>query len=153
MNRTMPTINRQRMSAVLLQIIAITMAGVSAMCVIAETLNSKEDRMSGVLTEADNGKTIELCVGGEVVLRLPENAATGYRWAVDAADGNLVEVKEGEYLAMSNAVGSGGEAQWIVRAKAAGATQVKLKRWRHWEGERSVVERFEFTLRIVHCPP
>lgn len=149
MNCAMPTINRQRMSAVLLQVIAITMAGVLSMGVIAETSNTKEDRMPGVLTEADNGKTVELRAGDEVVLRLPENATTGYRWAVDAADGNLVEVKEGEYLARSNAVGSGGQAQWIIYAKAVGTTPIKLKRWRHWEGERSVVERFEFTLRIV----
>lgn len=149
MNRAMPTTNRQRTSAVLLQVVAFTLVGALFVWVITETSNSQEDRMSGVLTEADNGKTIELPVGDEVVLLLPENAATGYRWAVDAPDGNLVEVKEGEYLATSDAVGSGGEARWIVRAKAAGATQVKLKRWRHWEGERSVVERFEFTLRIV----
>ena len=105
--------------------------------------------MSQILTENDNGTIVEYHVGGEALLRLPENASTGYRWAVEAADSNLVDVQEGEYLPMSHAVGSGGEAQWIVRAKATGATQIKLKRWRRWEGESSVRERFEFTLRVM----
>jgi len=105
--------------------------------------------MSVILTAADNGKTVELHVGDAAVLRLPENATTGYRWAVDAADGSVVEIAEGEYIATPNRVGAGGEAQWIVHAKAAGATQVKLKHWREWEGERSVIERYEISLRIL----
>jgi hypothetical protein len=35
-----------------------------------------------------------------------------------------------------------------MKAKAPGATTIKLKRWRQREGERSVVEGFEITLRI-----
>jgi inhibitor of cysteine peptidase len=102
------------------------------------------------LTAADNGKTFDMHVGDDVVMRLPENATTGYRWAVDSADENLVEVKEAEYVPPApSAIGIGGEAHWIVHAKTAGVTQVKLKRWRHWEGESSVVERYEITLRIA----
>jgi inhibitor of cysteine peptidase len=150
MNRAKRIFNKWRMSAASLQIILIAMAlGFLSLCAVAEPPNSKGDWMTGALTEADNGKTVDLRVGDEVVLRLPENASTGYRWTVDAADGNLVDVKEGKYLAASNALGSGGEAQWIVHAKAAGATEIKLKCWHSWEGERSVIERFEFTLRIA----
>ena len=105
--------------------------------------------MSRIVTKDDNGTTVELHVGDEVVLRLPENATAGYRWAVEAADANLVDLKEGEYLPASGATGSGGMAQWTVRAQTTGAAQIKLKRWRRWEGETSVRDRFEFTLRIV----
>ena len=105
--------------------------------------------MSRIVTETDNGTIVELHVGDEVVLRLPENATTGYRWALEAADANLVDLKEGEYLPVSGATGSGGEAQWTVRAKTAGTAQIRLKRWRQWEGEGSVRGRFEVTLRIV----
>jgi inhibitor of cysteine peptidase len=125
------------------------MAGVLSACVAAEQSKPTEGQMSEILNEADNGRTVELRVGDDVVLRLPENAATGYRWAFDAVDRGLVEIKEGEYISASNTVGGGGEAQWIIHAKATGVTQVKLKRWRHWEGERSVIERYEFTLQIV----
>ena len=105
--------------------------------------------MTRIVTETDNGTVAELHVGGEVALRLPENASTGYRWTVEAADADRVDVRRGESLLMSGAVGSGGEMQWIIRAKAAGTAQVRLKLWRHWEGDRSVRGRFELTLRIL----
>ncbi len=105
--------------------------------------------MPSILTSADNGGTFESRVGETVVLRLPENASTGYRWAVDAVDASLVEIEEGEYVSTSKTMGGGGEAQWLIKAKAPGVTRLKLKRWRQWEGERSVVERYEITLRIA----
>jgi inhibitor of cysteine peptidase len=104
--------------------------------------------MSPILTSADNGRTVHLRVGEKVTLRLPENPSTGYRWAVDAADMSLVEIEEGEHAATSKMIGGGGDAQWLIKAKAPGGAQMKLKRWRPWEGERSVVERYEVTLQI-----
>jgi inhibitor of cysteine peptidase len=136
------------MGVVLSLVIAVAMVGILSVHLIAEP-SALELRMPAILTGADNGRAIELRVGDDVVLRLPENATTGYRWGIDAADESLVEIKEGEYSPASNAIGVGGEVQWIVHAKAPGVTQVKLKRWRRWEGERSVVERYEITLRIV----
>ena len=105
--------------------------------------------MASVLTSADNGRTIDLRVGAEAALSLPENPSTGYRWAVDAADENIAEIREEPFNPASKAVGGGGEARWLIRAKAPGATTVKLKRWRQWEGESSIVERFEVALRIA----
>ena len=107
-----------------------------------------EAEMSSVLTSADNGRTVELHVGDQVALRLPENPTTGYRWAIDSSDANLVDVKQGEFAAKSGAVGGGGEAQWSITAKAPGATSIRLKRWRPWEGDSSVVERYGITLQI-----
>jgi predicted secreted protein len=37
---------------------------------------------------------------------------------------------------------------WRLRARARGRTRVELKRWRHWEGDQSIVERFGITLDI-----
>ncbi len=105
--------------------------------------------MSSILTSADNGGTFDLRVGEEVGLRLPENASTGYRWAVDAVDATFVEIEEGEYVSTSKTLGGGGEAQWLVKAKVPGVTQIKLKRWRGWEGEGSIIERYEINLRIA----
>jgi inhibitor of cysteine peptidase len=122
------------------------LTGIASTGVVATTSNPTE--MSSVLTSADNGRTIELHVGAEAALRLPENPSTGYRWAVDAADPSLVRIEERGYLATSEKIGAPGEAQWLMKAKVPGATEIKLKRWRQWEGERSVVERFEIKLRV-----
>jgi inhibitor of cysteine peptidase len=102
--------------------------------------------MCTVLTAADNGRLVDLPVGDEVALRLPEDARlAGYTWAIDFSDANLVDIKEGQDVSTSE-----GEvdAQWLIMAKAPGATSIKLKRWQQWEGESSVVERYEITLRI-----
>lgn len=105
--------------------------------------------MSTVLTAADNGRTVELRVGDEVGLRLSDDArVTGYRWAVDSADENLVDITEGQDVSTSENMGGGDEAQWSIKARAPGATSIKLKRWRQWEGDSSVVERYEIALRI-----
>ena len=136
---------RWRKSSWLVAAVLATLLSVGLYLVIS---SPKDVKMSSVLTAADNGRTVELPVGDEVALRLPENATTGYRWAIDSADANLVDIKEGQYVSTSEKMGGGGEAQWLIKAKAPGATSIKLKRWRQWEGESSVVERYEITLRI-----
>lgn len=100
-----------------------------------------------MLSSSDNGKTVELQVGSTIELRLPGNPSTGYEWAVDA-DPAFVEMGDGRYMPSSNGVGSGGQLQWSIKAKAAGTTTIRLKHWRPWEGEPSVVERYEVTLAI-----
>ena len=39
------------------------------------------------LTKANNGQSIEVRQGDEIILRLPENPTTGYGWHIDRADG------------------------------------------------------------------
>lgn len=100
------------------------------------------------LTESDNGKTIPLKVGAEATLRLPENPSTGYRWALDAADSSIAAVSQATEEAGGSAPGAGGAAQWTIRAAAPGSTTIKLKRWRPWEGDSSVVERYQITVTV-----
>jgi len=101
------------------------------------------------LTDADDGKSVTLKAGETIAVTLPENATTGYRWAVDSVDAALVTVRDPEASYPVGAVGSGGLVTWTFVAKAPGITTVTLKRWRHWEGDTSVVQRFRFQLSIV----
>lgn len=80
------------------------------------------------------GGTVEVQVGDEVVLRLPENPATGYRWELDAARGAL-ELADDSYVRPrgSAGVGAGGERHFRFRATEAGATRVQLRLARGWE--------------------
>lgn len=100
------------------------------------------------LTEADDGKAVDLRVGERVTLHLYENAATGYRWAFDALDAKAIGVHDEGPVRRPEAVGSGGGAQWTLEAKAPGTAEVRLKLWRAWEGDASVQKRFTLTLRI-----
>jgi len=112
-------------------------------------VKAEEMNMANTLTEADNGTTAEMHVGDTIVLQLPENPTTGYRWAIEALNADLVEAQEGPYLNQSNAVGGGGEATWTLHPKAPGTSEIKLKLWRPFEGERSVQKYFGVTLKVL----
>jgi len=99
------------------------------------------------LTESDNGKTVEARVGQTILLRLPGNPTTGYRWALDGG-GSGVQMEEGDHRPWSNAPGSGGETSWSITPTAQGTAEVKLKLWRQWEGDASIRKRFTVKLSV-----
>jgi inhibitor of cysteine peptidase len=129
-------------------LIASALASALSVSAAAVAASATEFGMASSLTAADNGKSIELKVGAEATLRLPENPSTGYRWAVDAADSKIVDITQSEYAPASNAPGAGGETQWAIKAKAPGSTTIKFKRWRPWEGDKSLIERYEVTVHV-----
>ena len=98
------------------------------------------------LTEADNGRTVDLRVGETVDVTLPENATTGYRWAVDRLDPGIVEANESKARYPSDRTGSAGEATFSFKASEAGSGDVSLKYWRHFEGDSSITQRFRIRL-------
>ena len=98
------------------------------------------------LTEADNERTVELRVGASVRLTLPENATTGYRWAIDRLDRDVVEEAASEAHPSGGAIGSAGNVSFDFMAKKAGSSEIALKYWRHFEGDASIVRRFSFRL-------
>jgi inhibitor of cysteine peptidase len=100
------------------------------------------------LTEADNERTVDLRVGESVRLTLPENATTGYRWAIDHFDREVVDPAGSEPHYAGGAVGSAGNVTFDFTAKKAGSGEVALKYWRHFEGDGSVVKRFSFRLNV-----
>lgn len=98
------------------------------------------------LTEADNERTVELRVGEGVRLTLPENATTGYRWAIDRLDRDVVEEAGSEPHPSRGAIGSAGNVTFDFTARKAGSSEIALKYWRHFEGDASIVKRFSFRL-------
>lgn len=100
------------------------------------------------VTREQNGRVIVVKVGDSIVLQLPENPTTGYVWALDSVDSTLLETGAPAFHGGGAGVGTGGEKTWTLAARAPGRTRVALKRWRHWEGDTSIVERFAVTLDI-----
>jgi len=100
------------------------------------------------LVEADNGRTVDIQQGDTVRITLPENATTGYRWAVDRVDESFIEALESEPHYAPSGVGSGGEIAFVFRAKAVGSGEIVLKHWRHWAGDSSIIGRFRIQLRV-----
>ena len=98
------------------------------------------------LTEADSGRTVDLRAGEIVEVTLPENATTGYRWAIDRLDPGIVEANEARPHYPSGPVGSGGTVTFAFKSTGPGSGEVSLKHWRHFEGEASVTKRFRIRM-------
>ena len=101
------------------------------------------------ISKVQDGQTIAAHVDDLIALELPSNPTTGYKWAFASIDESLIVVESADYHAANTAIGSGGAERWMLRARFPGTTRIELKRLRPWEGDRSIVERFNVTLRIV----
>ncbi len=101
------------------------------------------------ITKADKGKQFSVQAGDSIVLHLEENPTTGYQWEVDGMDNEMMDL-EGSSFALGGGAGIGGGGIRVFRyqPKKSGATRISLKLWRSWEGEPSVVERFEVLFKI-----
>ena len=101
------------------------------------------------LTPADDGKSFEVDQGDVVVIGLDENPTTGYRWAVDRRDADILELQGSDFSPGTGAgIGGGGRRTLVFKARKAGTARVQLKLWRDWEGESSTTDRYAVTLRV-----
>jgi len=101
------------------------------------------------LTLADSGAVVDLRAGDHVVLELDENPTTGYRWALDPPEPDVVTLAHTRYARATGAgTGGGGRRTWTFLAKGEGTAVLRLKLWRAWEGDASIARRFTATLRV-----
>lgn len=100
------------------------------------------------LTQADSGQPTSITVGQTLQIDLDENATTGYVWAIDSYDKQILESLGSQPHYSSGPVGSGGQVTFSFKGVAPGTGPITLKNWRAWEGDSSVVERFETTVTV-----
>ncbi len=102
-----------------------------------------------VLTEADDGKTVEVGRGEQLGIRLSENPTTGFRWEIDKNNPEILALSGDQNIQAAD-VGIGGGSQRVLsfEAKSEGIDHLELKLWREWEGERSVTRRYSVTVRV-----
>ncbi len=101
------------------------------------------------LTRVDDGKAIEVQPGDTIIVRLDENATTGFQWAVDKSGDDILTLQNSDYApAPGSKIGGGGQRIFTFRAQKAGAVGLQLKLWRQWEGDKSVIERFAVAIEV-----
>jgi inhibitor of cysteine peptidase len=101
------------------------------------------------ITQADQGKSFEIRRGDRIAIRLAESPTTGYRWAIDQINPEAIALIDSTFSLGSEAgVGGGGVRTFTFQAKTAGTAQIRLKKWRDWEGDSSIDERFDVTVRV-----
>jgi len=104
-----------------------------------------------VLTRADHNRTAEVRVGEQVAVRLAENPSTGFSWAIDETNRQLLALDGSDYAQpeIGGFIGAKGQRTFRFTARQPGEMTLQLKYWRVWEGDGSVTERFTVTLRII----
>lgn len=101
-----------------------------------------------LITEQDEGTTVTVGRNDLLRITLSENASTGYRWAVDQVDKGVLEPVDSEAKYDANLVGAIGEVNFLFRARSEGVGEIRLKNWRHWEGDSSITRRFHVRVRV-----
>lgn len=92
-----------------------------------------------ILSKQDSGRIIDMKVGEVVIVRLNENPTTGYRWTVENARG-FEQIRD--HFEEGRAIGAAGLRVFQFRITRVGSYELRMKNWREWEGERSVLARF-----------
>lgn len=97
-----------------------------------------------VVDEGQSGSAVHLLPGEVLAIRLKENPSTGYRWSVESADGLAPE----DGASSASLPGAAGVREFRFRAVATGPHQLSLKHWRDWQGEGSVIGRYQIHVNI-----
>lgn len=101
------------------------------------------------LSKDDDGKTVSVAAGDEVVVTLDENPTTGYVWAIDKIDDQVLALNSSDYTSDAPVPGSGGTRTLTFTTKQAGTSPLDLKDWRSWEGDKSIIGRFSVTIKVT----
>ena len=93
-----------------------------------------------------SGAKISASQSDRIVLRLPENASTGYQWSVTEI-GELLETESDELVLPHRMVpGAGGQRVIIVRFHRPGRARLVLDLKRRWE--REPIDHFEVEVHV-----
>jgi len=101
------------------------------------------------VTQGDDGGAVYVRVGDTIEVHLPENAAGGYRWLLDDDDDGPLHCTRTGSNYPSDAVGSTGEAVFIVAVRAAGTARLGLTYARPWEGDAGVAKHFSVAVHAT----
>jgi inhibitor of cysteine peptidase len=94
-----------------------------------------------------SGEQVEASPGDRIVIEIPENATTGYRWVVDELPDSL-QLAEDEFIPpASDRPGAGGERRVTLVARQPGQAKVQLRLEQPWEGKAA--DRFEALVTVT----
>jgi inhibitor of cysteine peptidase len=109
------------------------------------------------IVRTDNGKRIRAPLGRYVLIRLPGNPTTGFRWQTATLNGQSVRLLgEPQYVAAPakpGVVGTGGTFFFKFQAVQPGATTIKLVYVRPWDKDRGPADAFACTVEVMSPQP
>jgi inhibitor of cysteine peptidase len=101
------------------------------------------------IERADTEKVVEVNLGDSIIISLPENVTTGYRWSVDLLDEHIVDLQDSQStLQHGSGIGRGSSRTFFFRAKAVGVTPAQFLLRRSWGPKESAVDEFTMTVQV-----
>jgi inhibitor of cysteine peptidase len=102
-----------------------------------------------MLTKADNGRVVRLARATPVVVTLPSNPSTGFRWKLLVPlDRRVLRLVSSRYVApKSGLVGAAGTQVWRFRTVGVGRFTLRLGYLRAWD-PTNVERRFRIAFRV-----
>lgn len=99
-----------------------------------------------ILDIQDRGRTVDVEIQSLFTVLLEENPSTGYVWKVETAEG--LKMVDNSFERGSEAIGAAGMRTFQFRASKAGSYNLSIKKWREWEGESSIIDRFHAVIVV-----
>jgi inhibitor of cysteine peptidase len=103
-----------------------------------------------IVTEKDDGKTLQLTVGHELVIQLPSNPSIGYTWVLPWDLGPLVGGRQKHDADGGNVPGAGGTDTFKFYAKDTGTVTLTLDYKVPWQNDPPT-RTFSVTVNVVPC--
>ena len=103
-----------------------------------------------VTVEDQSACPLQLKPNQTLILTLPSNPTTGYRWAIQDSAGGVLRALSPEVYSSteSGVIGGGGQSTWRFQAFAAGQGRLRLTSQQPWEPEAEPVEIFECAITV-----
>ncbi|HSK46846.1 MAG TPA: protease inhibitor I42 family protein [Coriobacteriia bacterium] len=101
------------------------------------------------LTDADNGREVQVDPGAEITVELESNKTTGYSWSLASA-GPVTPSSEPEYRQepSAGAVGSGGTELFSFKANDSGEGELRIEYRRPWETDVPAEKTWTVEVRV-----
>lgn len=102
-----------------------------------------------VITQSDQGKTIDAQQGDVIVLSLEENIATGYGWEIESNKGTVLTLEQSNYNDdVGMEMGRGGTRALRFGASALGSQEICLQLRRPWDPPEKAIKQFSITIQV-----
>jgi inhibitor of cysteine peptidase len=92
-----------------------------------------------ILNEQDFERTVKIEPGEVINIRLKENPTTGYRWRMET-ESEMQQMND--RFSTEETIGATGVHEFQFSSRNPGTYELRFKKWREWEGEGSVIDRF-----------
>ncbi len=131
-------------------LVAGLVAGVALLATACWPFGDDENGL--VITDRDDGTTVQLQKGDTLTVRLSSNVTTGFRWYVgESAGPELQFVREEPYEEPSSktpVLGAGGTQVFTFKALSTGLVQVAMEYRRGFNPDEPAEKTFHFTADI-----